>query len=136
MSISTHLSLRLPADADSLPVVRRELRSWLARAGVEGTPADDIVLASWEACANAVEHPVEPDATGEIDVEASLSAERVCVQVRDTGRWRERRAHRAHRGLGLQLVRALMHDVSIQPQERGTEVRMCRSLEGASRGAR
>lgn len=136
MRVSTHLSLRLPADVHSLPVVRRELRRWLARAGVEGAPADDIVLASWEACANAVEHPIEPDAAGEIDVEASLRAECVCVEVRDTGRWRERYAPRAYRGLGLRLVRALMHDVSIRPQETGTEVRMCRSLEGASRGAR
>ena len=48
--------------------------------------------------------------------------------VRDFGNWRAPRG--AHRGRGLQLIEALMEDVEIVCDERGTEVRMSRRLAG------
>jgi hypothetical protein len=36
---------------------RTELRAWLARVGTDRDEAEDLVLAAWEVCANAIEHP-------------------------------------------------------------------------------
>jgi anti-sigma regulatory factor (Ser/Thr protein kinase) len=126
----TELSLHLPDDSRALPRVRRALRTWLDDVGVGGEVADDIVLASWEACANAVEHPLQP-VRHEVVVDARMSPSRVCIDVRDAGRWRRRRA-RAYRGLGLTIVNALMDEVSISSGRRGTVVHMCRALDRAA----
>jgi anti-sigma regulatory factor (Ser/Thr protein kinase) len=125
---TTELSLHLTDDPQALPQVRRALREWLHEVGVAGDVADDIVLASWEACANAVEHPLEP-AEHEVVVDARVRSSQVCVDVRDAGRWRRREA-RPYRGLGLTIVNALMDEVSIRRGGRsGTVVHMCRALD-------
>ncbi len=60
LAIATQpLHLRLPSDIGSLDLVRDAMRSWLAGAPVSGPEAHDIVLAVWEACANAIEHAVD-----------------------------------------------------------------------------
>ena len=53
------LDLRLPATLQSLDVVRDALRLWLENAPLSEEQAHEVVLAAWEACANAVEHPQE-----------------------------------------------------------------------------
>src|SRR5262249_2541545 len=58
------LELRLQSDPSSLASLRRELRTWLDRGGVEAEEANDILVACSEACANAIVHatnPSEPD---------------------------------------------------------------------------
>jgi serine phosphatase RsbU (regulator of sigma subunit) len=54
------LRLRLPAANGSLSIVRDALRTWLEPAPVTKAEAGEIVLAAWEACANAVEHALAP----------------------------------------------------------------------------
>jgi anti-sigma regulatory factor (Ser/Thr protein kinase) len=124
MAIASRLSVVVPADPRVLPAVRAALRQWLAVAGLEAQPRDDVVLATWEACANAVEHPVAP-AGCDLSVEAVAGPRGVMVVVRDTGTWRGPVA-RLERGRGLHLMTALMDDVAVARTARGTEVRMCR----------
>ena len=50
------LHVRIPSDVGALDVVRDALRVWLAGASLDRTDAEDVVLATWEACANAIEH--------------------------------------------------------------------------------
>jgi anti-sigma regulatory factor (Ser/Thr protein kinase)/putative methionine-R-sulfoxide reductase with GAF domain len=119
------LSLTLSASAEQLIVVRRALRRWLR--GDRVTPADvsATVLATNEACSNAVEHAYGPgEAT--FEVEAERGGHTVEVTVRDRGRWREPRGE--HRGRGLMMMRAAMDEVEVVPGESGTTVRMCRRL--------
>jgi serine phosphatase RsbU (regulator of sigma subunit)/anti-sigma regulatory factor (Ser/Thr protein kinase) len=114
------LDLRLPRETGSLDVVRDALRVWLERAPLNQAQAGEVVLAAWEACANAVEHAVAPTADT-IGFTAELDDGVVRVSVRDTGTWSPVRA-RGNRGLGLRLMRSLMSFVDIETGPSGTKV--------------
>jgi FixJ family two-component response regulator/anti-sigma regulatory factor (Ser/Thr protein kinase) len=119
------LALRLPAVPGSLMRLRHALRQWLAAIHVEPEAAHEIVTASSEACANAIEHAYGPrDAT--VSVVAECGGGRITVTVRDAGRWRE--PGRGRRGFGLAVMRALMETVDIQHGSGGTTVRMQRRI--------
>ena len=55
-ALAEPLELEIPAAPESLPVLRRELEHWLRSAAVSDLDARDILLATWEAGANAIEH--------------------------------------------------------------------------------
>ena len=117
-------------DQSGLVDAREGLRAWLTEVGTESDVRDDIVLACWEATANAVEHPLADPAEVAVQVRAVKQGDHVVVSVSDNGRWREReQGHvREGRGLGLKLIRALMDRVQIVPSATGTEVLMCRRI--------
>ena len=120
------LDLVLPAEPSTLPVLRRELERWLERAAIPQTDARDVVLATWEAGTNAIEHA--QDASDElVRVHAELIGDRLHVEVADSGRWKPPES-RPDRGLGLQLIEALMTFVDIDRSATGTRVVMERSL--------
>jgi GAF domain-containing protein/anti-sigma regulatory factor (Ser/Thr protein kinase) len=120
------IRLVLPAEPEALATVREELRRWLARAGATEEEAHDIVLAAWEACANAIEHAQEPS-LDDFAFKASHVANRVRLAVRDNGRWKPE-VHRDHRGFGLHLMRTLMESVEVRPGGGGTVVTMERRV--------
>lgn len=127
MGSSRHLSVAVPASVVAVRAVRSALRRWLQRAGVDDDTAADVTAAVWEACVNAVQHPVRPR-SHELVVEADAQAGRVWVSVRDSGHWRQRHDGRDPKGLGLTLVSGLMDRVLIERRPQGTEVRMVREL--------
>jgi serine phosphatase RsbU (regulator of sigma subunit)/anti-sigma regulatory factor (Ser/Thr protein kinase) len=121
------LDLRLPATVQSLDVARDALRLWLESAPLTEEQAREVVLAAWEACANAVEHPQER--RGELFSLAARALDgRVLVDVTDSGQWRDGRSH-PDRGLGLHLIRSVMTSVSVLRGEDGTCVRMEKAVE-------
>jgi len=120
------LALTLPADAESLKVMRAELERWLADASVPDHDARDVVLASWEAGANAIEHAEAPEGAS-FHLDAVLAGDRIRVEVADEGRWKEP-SPRENRGLGLRLIEALMTSVDVDRRESGTRVVMERPL--------
>ncbi|HEU0304230.1 MAG TPA: SpoIIE family protein phosphatase [Gaiellaceae bacterium] len=120
------LALTLPAQTESLRTLRTELERWLEDASVPQLDARDVVLASWEAGANAIEHAAAPPGST-FSVEAALTGDRVRVEVTDRGRWKEPRA-RENRGLGLRLIEALMASVDVERQDGGTRVVMERPV--------
>ena len=125
------LALRLHADPSSLAEVRRELRHWLDRGGVDADEANDILVACSEACANAIVHatdPVEPD----FEVTGTRSNGEISLTVRDFGHWRDPDPSRDSGGYGLKLMEALMDDVQVTTEESGTEVRLRRRLGPAA----
>ncbi len=123
------LSLTIPDRLDALDALRRALRCWLERAGIDTDTAEDVVLATWEVCANAVEHPLDRKGKG-VTLVASVTPRWVRVVVDDTGSWHERNVQRRDRGLGLSLARALMDRISIRSGLPGTKVVMWRFLGG------
>ena len=123
--LSDPFKVSLPAEADSITLVRRVIGRWLREAGASEREIGEITLACSEACANAIEHAYGPDAT-DFEVEASSSAGGVTVVVRDTGRWREPRGR--NRGRGLTLMRGLMDDVELRRGDDGTTVHLTRRL--------
>ena len=120
------LYLRLPSDLDSLDVVRDALRVWLDTAPVSRAETDEIVLATWEACANAVEHARNP-VEDRIRLSAELHDHGVRISVEDTGAWAPETT-RDTRGLGLRLIRGLMSSVEIETGEGGTRVVLGKEL--------
>jgi len=114
------LELRLPADFASMDVVRDAMRTWLGGVELDRSDAEDVVLATWEACANAIEHAVEP-LERIIVVQATLEDSVARIAVADTGRW-ALPLDREDRGLGLQLMESLVTTVVVTQSPSGTTV--------------
>jgi anti-sigma regulatory factor (Ser/Thr protein kinase) len=123
------LNLRLPSDTSSLNLVREGLRIWLEGAPLSRAEAEDIVLASWEACANAIEHARDP-ANAHVSLRAEIDGSRIRVVIEDTGQWAPPAA-RFDRGLGLRLMHSLMSSVEIAPAETGTRVTLEKEISGS-----
>jgi PAS domain S-box-containing protein len=120
------------ADARVLRDLRSRLRSWLVRAGVDPGAVDEIILATNEISANAVEHAYDL-ADASFDLHASISGGVVSIVVADHGSWRPPRPDE-HRGRGLDLARAFMDAVTIDTTDGGTVVSMSRAASVAGPG--
>ncbi|MGH3066278.1 MAG: SpoIIE family protein phosphatase [Gaiellaceae bacterium] len=129
------LELRLPTSLDALSSVRDALRAWTEGVPLGRSESEGLVLAAWEAAANAIEHAVSP-VSGTVVVRATLDSSRIRVTVEDDGRWVSP-TDRPGRGLGLQLMRALTSSVEIVPgsDERGTRVTIEYDVADAAAGA-
>jgi serine/threonine-protein kinase RsbW len=112
----------IPADAARLVGVRRKLQDWALAAGLPPTTVGDLVLAAYEAMANAAEHAYR-DRPGTIDLLATSDDDEVVVTVRDRGDWRPPPADPGHRGRGLMMIRS-MSQAEVEPGPGGTTVRM------------
>ena len=118
------LDVRLDGGDASLRHVRETLRHWLAGAPVSEMDAHDIVLAAWEASANANEHSLSQ---GGFRLQAQVVDDLVRIVVEDAGTWLPPAA-RPDRGRGLQLMRALMSSVEVEPGPYGTRVTLEKRL--------
>jgi serine/threonine-protein kinase RsbW len=106
--------LDLPREADSVPTVRRMLRSALAVLHIDRDSQDDLEIAITEACSNVVRH-----AAGAENFEVSLDvADNHCsIDVRDTGAGFDPEAidgatsTTSESGRGLALIKALGENV-------------------------
>jgi serine phosphatase RsbU (regulator of sigma subunit)/anti-sigma regulatory factor (Ser/Thr protein kinase) len=119
------LDFAVAAEPGALAELRRRLHAWLAQSGAAEEEVYDIVLATCEAAANAVEHAYGP-AEARFRVRARLEAGEVTVEVHDRGAWRDQRD--PLRGRGLAVMRELMDDVSVNSDDEGTNVRLRRRL--------
>jgi len=115
------LDLQLPARPDSLAVMRRALRRWMAGERIDEPLADSILIAAGEACANAVEHAYGPGPAS-FHFEARRSGDTIAVAVRDSGQWRER--HGSTGGRGLMIMRTLASTFDVVSGDGGTLVRL------------
>ncbi len=128
MQETATFSYAIEGGLNTLVGMRIALRRWLADVGLETEAAEDVVLAAWEVCVNAVEHAVEPQ--DGVTLVASRTRLGVRIAVHDSGTWRERAVQRPGRGLGLGIARAVMDRVSILRDRPGTEVVMWRFTGG------
>jgi len=125
LNLGPRLHVEFPAEPGALASLRRHLSRWLTERGVTGDQAYDIVLASSEAGANAIEHAYSPgDAI--FAVEATLDGDVVNITVRDTGRWRAPREGLG--GRGLTIMRRLMDEVDLVSEADGTAVTLRRRV--------
>ena len=129
--VEDRLSLTVPADPARLGSVRRNLGRWLSGHAVPKADADDIILASSEACANSIEHAYGP-AQGSVDIEAEVRAGEITIVVRDRGTWKA--ARNGDRGRGLSFVEACMDSCTVTKGGSGTEVRMQRRVGRSLQG--
>jgi serine/threonine-protein kinase RsbW len=80
--VNVHFSVRLPTDAESVPLVRGLLRQALQYLGAVEECVQEIVLALTEACANVVEHAGELE---EYDVDVAIDDSLCRISVVDDG---------------------------------------------------
>ena len=116
-------SVRLPVDAQSVPLVRGLLRQALQHIGVVPAGIDDVLLALTEACANVVQHAEGQD---EYQVDVTID-DHVCrISVLDDGQGfdlaqvaAEQAGSPLEGGRGLILMRALVDRLDFQQTEDG-----------------
>jgi anti-sigma regulatory factor (Ser/Thr protein kinase) len=114
----------VPADAAQLAVHRRQLRQWLRDCGADEQTIADVLIASGEAVANAMEHAYDFSPSETVEVTVSLRGDRLEVVVRDHGGWKPPGARESDRGRGFPIIRALMENVEVDPDAGGTTVRL------------
>ncbi len=131
------MSLALPHDSVSVPVVRRVLRGALSTLGVEDAVVHDIEVALTEACTNVLDHSGDGD---EYEVSAGIAGDVCVIEVVDravsafdgsTHGLADADAA-AEEGRGIQLMRALVDHVEFtsRPQS-GTVVHLEKALRWA-----
>ncbi len=109
--------------ARDLAAARAAVRSWL-RGSIPGENVDEILLASGEAVANALEHGRTP-----ISLSLSWTDDTLDLTVRDSGGWRVS-ANAVHpkpprRGLGIPIMTALTDSLTFETTD-GTTVKLSR----------
>ena len=116
----------ITADRNELTGLRHRLRGWAVGVGLDKAQVADLLLATGEACANAVEHAyLGSRSEGHVDVWAHREPDgTVVVTVSDTGSWRSEPHGIEYRGLGLRLIRATVGAVEIDSRPSGTTVTM------------
>jgi anti-sigma regulatory factor (Ser/Thr protein kinase) len=110
--------VRLPVDAQSVPLVRGLLRQALDHLGVAAAGVEDILLALTEACANVVQHAGDHD---EYEVDIAID-DTVCrISVLDDGDGFDAEAvadaqpgSPLEGGRGLLLMRALVDHLAFR----------------------
>jgi anti-sigma regulatory factor (Ser/Thr protein kinase) len=124
LELGATLELQLPSQARVLRPLRAALRRWLAAAGVSDHEAYEILVATTEACSNAIRHGA-PQAT-HFDLRAELNGD-LAIVVRSSGGWRERRPSTPG-GRGLDIMRQFMDATEVDGGPESTEIRMRRRL--------
>lgn len=94
-----------------------------------GDVTDEIILATHEAAANAIEHARMGT---EVTVRGVRDESKVLIVVANHGGWRAPRSLDEMRGRGLILMKQLMSDLEIQVKTRRTIVRMRKDLSFSS----
>jgi anti-sigma regulatory factor (Ser/Thr protein kinase)/putative methionine-R-sulfoxide reductase with GAF domain len=127
--LSEPYTIRIAADPSDLAIVRSAVRAWLAEQGIENELAYDVLIATGEATANAVEHAYGA-ARGTVEVTLYRSDVTVNVTVRDTGLWRGPRG--SGRGRGLPMMDRLATSVNVETSTEGTTVNLAWRVRNAS----
>ncbi len=119
------LEVDIPADANHLAGARNALRGWLTSVGVNPDQNLNVLIAAGEAVANAIEHGHRNDPDGTINLRATTLVDRLQLTVTDSGSWKPPKpAGETRRGRGITLMRALMHNVTIDSAAAGTTVHL------------
>lgn len=114
------LDVAIASRESSLHLARDAIRTWLEGTTLPRAEAEEVLLAAWEVCANAIEH-AEDALEDVVRIRASVDDSRVRIVIDDTGRFVPV-SPRPNRGLGLRLTEELASDLEITTSERGTTV--------------
>jgi serine/threonine-protein kinase RsbW len=131
--VEIKLTLALPRDALSVPVVRRVLKSAMDVLGVDLDVTADVEVALTEACTNVLKHAGAGD---EYEVSAGIDGDLCVIEIVDRGVGFDARdlgtteaAAGAEQGRGIQLMRELVDQVSFDRHDaQGTVVHLEKRL--------
>ena len=125
------LSVNLPRESVSVPVVRRLAAQALRAFGVRHEHISDVELAITEACANVIDHATDTDS---FEVQVEVAADRCSITVLDHGTGfdgvSEQGNDEDETGRGLRLMQALVDRLAFRNEpQAGTVVHMVKNLE-------
>jgi anti-sigma regulatory factor (Ser/Thr protein kinase) len=131
--VEISLTLRLPRDAASVPMVRQVLDSALETLGVEETVRDDLMLILSEACGNVIRHA---EASDDYSVQVAIVDDNCTIKVLDAGGGfdgadaaEQAPSMVAEHGRGMLIMKALADHVQFQSSpEQGVLVAMEKRL--------
>ncbi|MGC4892484.1 ATP-binding protein [Micromonospora sp. DT31] len=124
------LIIDLPADPGRLAGTRERLRGWLRARGVDDWDVETVLIATGEACANAIEHGYRFATEGITTLRAELRDGRLEIEVRDHGGWRAADEDSGDRGRGRLIMARVMDEATIVGTPEGTCVRLVKRLAG------
>ena len=127
------VAIRLPKEAETVPLTRGVVMKALGSFGVTGDCVDDICLALSEACANVVDHAGADD---EYEVRVQVDDDECVIRVRNTtegfdaaGLDGTMPSPSSARGRGVAIMQAVMDQVAfISEPEAGTLVHLTKAL--------
>lgn len=134
MPMGRGVTLTFRCRPDTVPRARGLVDAELRHNGVNGDTVDRLVLASAEACNNAILHSASPSYVVRIDIDG----DQCTVTVSDSGSGFdvperiEMPAPDAVSRRGLALMSELVDDVDVSSGPQGTKVVLRQSLNGAS----
>ena len=124
--------LRIPPEPAELGRVRAVLRDAADEAGMDPAATNDMLVAVTEALSNAITHGEVPG-DGTIDVTWGTEDDMLVVCVGDCGRYRAPETldeDRLDHGRGIAVMRLLVDDMTIEPRDEGTLVRLAKRVAG------
>jgi serine/threonine-protein kinase RsbW len=133
--VEIKLTLALPRDELSVPVIRRVLGQAMEVLGVQPDVVSDIEIALSEACTNVLDHAAESD---EYEVSAGIDGDVCVIEVIDRGAAGFDGSMHGHAlaeasaedGRGIQLMRALVDKVEFESHPHvGTVVHLEKRLD-------
>jgi len=122
VTVRSELRLNRVAHEDVARPMRHALRAFLIALELDANFYEDILTATGEALANAVEHAYHASAPGNVELYADFEGDVLTIDVADGGTFIDRE-RRPGRGFGLRIVRAIARTVSIETHG-GTRVHM------------
>jgi serine/threonine-protein kinase RsbW len=127
------MSVSLPRQSHSVPVIRRLAAQILRAFGVAADSIHDVELAISEACANVIQHAIDSEG---YEVSIELAADRCAITVIDRGDGFDAATVKhqddddAESGRGLSLMRALVDNLNFVSEPKvGAVVHMVKQLD-------
>jgi anti-sigma regulatory factor (Ser/Thr protein kinase) len=133
-----NFALTVPADPQSVRLVREALLHWLRGAGWPEEERDPLVFAVSEAVSNSIEHAYatcDGEVTVEAHEESGESRRQIIVTVTDRGIWRPAPPEDEGRRRGIPLMHAFAETVEIERSAGGTTVSIASRLTPSDRRA-
>jgi anti-sigma regulatory factor (Ser/Thr protein kinase) len=79
------LSIRVPAEAEQMALIRAELAEYAHSIGMTASGIENAQTIVTEACGNSIKHAYGDSADGFIEVDARVEDGELCLNVRDFG---------------------------------------------------
>ncbi|PTR28752.1 serine/threonine-protein kinase RsbW [Rhodococcus sp. OK519] len=117
----------VPAQVSVLSAARAALTEFATEAELPDAMVPDMLLATYEAMANIVEHAYPHDGAGTFDLKAAYNRadETLTITIADHGSWKSGGPDPAsRRGRGLQLMRSCSDVADVVPDDSGTQVHL------------
>lgn len=128
------VALSIPAKAEYIVLCRLALTGLTRTRPLDPEVLADLKLALTEACSNSIRHAYEEGRTGSVEVRYELAVDRLSIEVLDEGRGFDPEATSKdgdeldEGGLGIAIIRALVDELDIQSNGRGSALRFTKYL--------